>query len=232
MRHRVVLSFACAAMACTTASAETLLFDFGRTDRQSDPNQFNNFIPAVASIPNTINDAGNPSGISAEIVDAFFNTGEPSQLGTESPTGVAAQFGADATDDYFFGHTTAFAGADPNPLAIIEFGNFAPTDLVTFTIFSSRANVTDNRETQFDVIGGNGASGALNPSNNDSAVLVIPGITPDGAGNISLNVSPGLNNDNTNGFYYLNAIRIDIVPAPGTLGIAGLGALVLLRRRR
>ncbi len=229
---RVVLASVCLASICGTASADVLFLDFGRTDLQSDPLRFNNFVPGVSMIANAIDENGDFTGMTIEIVDPFFNTGEPSSLGTGSPGGAAAQFGVPATDDYFFGHTTPFAGADPNPLGIVEFRNLAANGVYTFTIFASRTVVNDIRDAEYALTGGNSASGVLNASNNDSNVLVLAGLIADGAGTISLSVSPGPNNDNGNGFFYLGAIRIDAVPAPGAAALLGMAGVALGRRRR
>ena len=218
---------------CAPAPAQVLYLDFGRTDLQSDPMRFNNFVPGVSLINNAIDENGALTGMSIEIVDPFFNTGEPSSLGTENPMGAAAQFGAAATDDYYFGHTTPFAGADPNPLGIVEFRNLNPGYLYTFTIFASRTGVSDTRDARYTLDGGNNATGVLNASNNDANVLVLADLVANADGKISLSVQPGPGNDNTNGFFYLGAIRIEVtVPAPGSCTIlAGAGVLVSRRRR-
>ncbi len=233
LNRSVALTTIALGVLSAAALAQVLFLDFGRTDLQSDPMRFNNFVPGVSLINNAIDENGALTGMSIEIVDPFFNSGEPSSLGTETPMGAAAQFGAAATDDYYFGHTTPFAGADPNPLGIVEFSNLNAGYLYTFTIFASRSGVNDTRDAQYSLVGGNNATGSLNASNNDSNVLVLADLIADDNGIISLSVSPGPNNDNTNGFFYLGAIRIDaVVPAPATAALPGAAGLLMLRRRR
>jgi hypothetical protein len=232
-KRALIITLALATLT-TAASADVLLIDFGQTELQSDPARFNNFIPAVQTINNAINDQGDSTGITIDIVNPFFTNGEPSSLGTESPTGEAAQFGVAATDDYFFGHTGPFAGADSNPLSVIEFRNLDANTLYSFTIFTSRSGVNDNREAEYELIGSNNASGLLNASNNDSEVLVLSDLVADQFGTITMNVSAGPNNTNNNGFYYLGAIRIDANPVPASSGLAlfGVGSVLATRRRR
>lgn len=234
MRHAITITSLSLATLCTAVSADVLFIDFGRTDRQSDPNRFNNIVPGVLSIGNAIDENGIFTGMGIEVVDPFFDIGEPSSVGSEAPFGEAAQFGVEATDDYFFGHTTPFAGSDANPLGVIEFSNLAANGIYSFTIFAGRTGVADNREAQYDLIGGNNASGALDSANNESEVLVLAGLIADDNGIITLNVTPGANNDNANGFFYLGAIRIDtgVVPAPGALALLGFGGFVAARRTR
>lgn len=234
MRHSLTLSTISLVSICGTASASVMFIDFGRTDRQSDPLSFNNIVPGVQFIADAIDENGVSTGMGIEVVDPFFVNGEPSSLGAEIPLGDAAQFGVEATDDYLFGHTVAFAGAEANPLAVIEFQNLDANSTYSFTIFAARVGVSDNREAQYDLVGGNNASGALDSANNDSEVLVLSGLIADDNGMISLSVSPGANNDNGIGFFYLGAIRVDSspVPAPGTAALFGAAGLMLCRRRR
>lgn len=232
MRRSLILASIGIAVACGSSTADVLFIDFGRTDLQSDPLRFNNFVPGVTNIANAIDENGNSTGMSIGITDPFFEAGEASAMGSEAPAGAAAQFGVPATDDYYFGHTTPFAGAGPNPLGVIEFGNLDANGIYTFTIFASRTDVQDIRDAQYDLLGGNAASGVLDASNNDSNVLVLSGLTASGAGVITLSVSPGPNNDNANGFFYLGAIRVDVVPSPGTMAVLAAGGLFMNRRRR
>jgi hypothetical protein len=56
--------------------------------------------------------------------------------------------------------------------------------------------------------------------------------TPNSSGEILINIGPGPNNNNANHFTYLNVLEINTVPEPGSLALAGLGGLLLLRRKR
>ena len=217
-----------------TASASVLFVDLGRPDMQSNPLIFNNLTNEVSSIANAIDQNGLQTGMTIDITNPFFSTGAPSSLGSENPTGFAAQFGADATDDYLFGHTGPFAGEEDNSLSVIEFGNLNANTLYTFTVFASRTGVSDNREAQYDLIGDTNSSGTLNASNNESEVLILTGLLADESGTITMNISAGPNNDNGNAFFYLGAIRIDTrpVPTPGTLALLTGAGLIITRRKR
>ena len=217
-----------------TASASVLFVDLGRPDMQSNPLTFNNLTNESQSIANAIDENGTLTGMTIDITESFFTIGPPSSLGSEAPTGIAAQFGADATDDYLFGHTGPFAGEADNSLSTIEFGNLDANTFYSFTIFAARTGVNDNREAQYDFTGANNASGLLNASNNDSEVLILAGLLADDSGTITLDISAGPNNDNGNGFYYLGAIRIDTrpVPSPGSLALLTTGGLFIARRKR
>lgn len=213
------------------ASATTLLFDFGRTNLQT-PGNWNNVVPATTTLFALFDSDGGIYGTAGlEITDTFFQTGEPSQLGSENPAGDAASYPVEATDDYFFGHTTPFAGADPNPLGQVKLFNLEADKSYNFTFFGSRQTVNDNRETAFAVDGANSLSGALAVSNNNTEVLRLDGITPDGNNEIFVSVSPGPNNDNSNGFYYIGLMQVDVVPEPTSLLLMLAGGMAVLTSR-
>lgn len=218
-------------VAVAPASATTLLFDFGRTNLQA-PGNWNNVVPATTTLFALFDSSGGIYGTAGlEITDTFFQTGEPSQLGSENPAGDAAGYPVEATDDYFFGHTTPFAGADPNPLGQVKLFNLEADKSYNFTFFGSRQTVNDNRETAFDVDGANSQSGALAVSNNNTEVLRLDGITPDGNNEIFVSVSPGTNNDNSNGFYYIGLMQVDVVPEPTSLLLILAGGVAALTGR-
>lgn len=235
---KMSLAVCCAMLIAGPVSATTMLFDFGNTGRQSPqpPNvpTWNNVVPATTQLFALFDaDGGIVPGASLEITDLFFQTSEPSQLGSESPTGDAAGYPVDATDDYFFGHTTPFAGAAENPYGEVTLSGLDPSQAYDFTFFSARNGVNDNRETQFDLTGDATASGIAVTSNNNSEVLRFIGVLPDANGDVVVGVSPGPGNDNGNGFYYINLMEVSTsIPEPTAAALALVGVLGLVRRRR
>lgn len=227
----LVLAAAATLTASQTADAETLLFDFGRTDLQSNPG-WNNVVPATTTLFATFDSLGNLTPVGLEITDTFFQTGEPSQLGSEAPAGDAAAYPVSATDDYFFGHTTGFAGADPNPLGQFKLFNLDPSKTYDFTFFASRQVVGDTRDASYAVNGANSGSVVLNASNNNTEVVTVAGISPDGNNEIFVDVTPGPNNNNGQGFYYLGLVQVDVVPEPASIALMGASGLMVLGRRR
>lgn len=231
-KSRLAITAIAALTVGQATGAQTLLFDFGNTGRQTNPN-WNNVVPATTTLFALFDDTGSIFGTTGfEITDTFFQTGEPSQAGSEAPAGDAAGYPVDATDDYFFGHVTGFAGADPNPLGQFKLFDLDPSLTYDFTFFASRQTVNDTRDATYSVAGSNSLMGSLNASNNNTEVLKLSGISPDANNEIFVDVTPGPNNDNGIGFYYINLMQVDAVPEPGSLLLAGLSGLVLLRRRR
>ncbi len=233
------LCVACCAIAVyvSPAVAETMLFDFGRTNLQSPFNPgtdgWNNIVPATTDLFAIFDEGGAiVPGVSLSITDTFFQTGEPSTLGSESPAGDAAGYPVSATDDYFFGHVTGFAGADPNPYGEVTLRGLDPSKAYDFTFFSARNGVNDNRETQFDVTGANAGTGVAGTSNNDTEVVRINGITPNGSNEIVVGVQGGPANDNGIGFFYINLMQVSVaVPEPTSAALLSMGGLLGLVRR-
>lgn len=218
--------------ATVSASAQSLLFDFGRTDTQIPfLNGWNSIVPATTVLFDTIDSNNNFTGIGLEITDEFFQVGEPSHLGSFNPSGAAGIYPVDATSDFFFGHNNAFGGQDPNPLATVKMFNLDPSKEYAFSFFASRQPVGDTRETMYTVRGASSVSGLLEPANNDTEILSLPSVAPDANGEIHVDFESGPNSSNGN-FYYVNIMQMDIVPEPSSLALLTLSSLLLVCRRR
>jgi len=214
-------------------------FDFGNNARTTSDTGWNNVIHDSGAGSPTLFVVFDENGNAVPDVtfvetDEFFIVGQPSQGGSESPEGAAVGFPVDATDDYYFGHTGPFAGGDDNPTGGFKLTGLNQSQAYDFTFFSSRTGVNDNRETAYSVTGANVGGGALAASDNHSEVLSIPGIMPDANSEISVVVSAGPNNDNGNGFYYINLMQVRTIPEPATglLFVLALGVATAQRRRR
>jgi len=213
-------------------SAATLLFDFGETSEPTAGN-YNNISQAQLPLFNAIDSNGNGTGISLET--AGFNPGS-NQSGTQAPSGDAAIFDVQATRDNLFGHTSNFNQPAPLPLATLSFGGLDSSGLSTydFTFFASRLGVGDNRETEYAVSGSNNSTVYLDTANNEQNIITASGIIPTAAGEVTISVSPGPNNTNGSGFYYLGAMQVTsaVIPEPGTCLLLSLGSVLLIGIRR
>ncbi len=227
-----LMSTAVLLTAVTTVSAASLRFDFGRTDTQMPfGSGWNNVVPATSVLFATFDSDDNLTDVGFEITNEFFQVGEPSHLGSFNPAGDAAMFPQDATSDFFFGHVGPFGGQPENPLSQFKLFNLDQALTYDFTFFASRQPVGDNRETLYTANGANSGSAMLNPSNNDTEIVTITGISPDANGEIFIDVEAGPNNNNGTGFYYLNVMQMDIIPEPASaLALVAFGALAIRRR--
>jgi hypothetical protein len=137
---------------------------------------------------------------------------------------------SNATRDSLFGNTELFGGLT-NVFPQFKLSNLNPSETYTFTFYASRNGVGDNRETGYTVQGGNSGFAALNPANNIDTFATLAGITPDGAGEITISLAPTANNNNANHFTYLGVLKIESIPEPAALTLLA-GSLLLLPRRR
>ena len=178
----------------------------------------------VASL---LDSTGTPTGISL----AADNTNRFNAYNSLGSTLASPGFPADVKRESFFGNDVAFNGFT-QPTATWVFGGFDPNDDLMFTFFASRMGVADNREGLYEVVGASTQSTTLNASNNDSNFASVT-VKADALGNVVLNMSKGPNNDNANGFFYLSAMTVEIVPEPSSamlVLLAGLGLCVVRRR--
>ena len=218
----------------TRLTAATLFYDFGATATPTGGN-YNDVFPAASyQILNSIDSAGAPTGIS--LTSEGFNELGPNTNGTTAPGAPANVFSPEATRDNLFGHTDNFNAGSPRPFALVTLAGLDGSGATSyaFTFFASRTGVTDNRETQYHVVGLNSGDGFLNASANTSNVAVVSGITPTAAGQIVITVDPGPNNNHASGFFYLGAMQVvsTRVPEPAAAALLLVGLAAAARRRR
>lgn len=178
----------------------------------------------VANLPDS---NGDLTGISL----AADDTNKFNAYNSDGSTLSSPNLPADVRRESFFGNDVALNGFI-RPTATWVFSGFDPNDDLTFTFYASRMGVSDNREGLYQVVGATTQSTTLNASNNDSNTASVT-LKADASGNVVLNMSKGANNNNANGFYYLNAMTIEIVPEPSSamlVLVAGLGLCVMRRR--
>ena len=127
------------------------------------------------------------------------------QSGTES----SSLFPGTATGDSYFANTEEFGvGADVTP--IFKIGGLAPANPYRFTFFASRMGAGgDNRQTVYTLTGAEVEETHLNPSENTERVAVVEEIQADAAGELSIALTPGPDNDNGFHFIYLGVMKIE-----------------------
>lgn len=222
-RHR--LAILATTLAALTAQAQTIFIDFGTNSTSTAG--WNN-VTSTGLSPSPVSlldfDTKASSGVTYEITDAFHS------LSTQTGA-VSGEFPTTATNDFFFGQ-------DSNPLAQITFSGLDPSKFYIFSYVSYRnTSGSDNRSTQFTLQGLGSSSVSTNSLNNLTSVSSIA-IKPNSEGVFILDIAKGAANTNTSGFFYLNAMKIEVtqVPEPASAPVlaasAALVAAVGLRRRR
>lgn len=101
-----------------------------------------------------------------------------------------------------------------------------------FTFYASRTGVGDNRETTYNIAGLNSASISLNITNNENNSVTYSQMAQTLDGEITISLSPGAANNNSNHFTYLGVLEMTAVPEPTGAALLLAGSAALLRRRR
>lgn len=172
-------------------------FNFSSTSHLSSGN-WNNFSGhSDGSLNQLTDDLGIKGNLSIAISDAFSQSNE---LGNVLPSGNNI-FPSSATKDAFYGDNS-------NPTAAFTLTGLNQNKTYSFEIFASRKEQSDNRETKYIVSGDNTATCLLDASNNTSSTCLISDINPSHEGTIKLLVSKGENNNNSLGYYYINALSL------------------------
>lgn len=187
----------------------------------------------ISDIGDLLDANGDPTGISLTTDDTnSFNLGNNAS-GTASPGAPASTyFPGTVTGNSYFGHTGSFQSST-YPTAVWTFDGLDPSKSYDFIFFAIRNSVSDNRETEYELVGANTVATYLDAANNTSNIAQALGVTPTAGGQVVLSVTAGPNNTNSAGFYYLTAMRFEeSVPEPASMLLLASGVLVMLRRRR
>lgn len=183
--------------------SDMIMIDFGDVTTAT-PLPWNNLTSTSGegSIQKLRNSRNLLTGMGVSVYDRFngINTG-----GTTTPDGTIG-FPETATRDSYYGNVAEFSGSQ-QPTGAMLFTGLNPAKTYTFDIFASRTSVTDNREAKYRFIGATKDSVYLDASNN-TANKVTLAMVPAVDGTIDLTVSPGPNNTNSSGFYYLGAMKM------------------------
>ena len=180
-------------------AVDTFLVDFG-TELSSAP--WNNVteVEAGAMVP-LMNQVGGMTTVSLMVVDDFNGV---NVNGSATPD-EALGFPATATGDSFYGNTVEFAGGT-EPTGGVMLTGLDPRMGYTLRIFASR-ETEENREAMYVLEGIMTDTVYLNAGNNTGDVAMAT-VFPDRDSTIMLTASPGPNNVNSSGFYYLGAMEV------------------------
>lgn len=197
-----------------------VLIDFGAagaptTQGTDDPfHHWNNVSGTIGStdtgtLPGLVMTDGTATAFALEMVSRFNGVNENGTLTLPS-------YPPSATRDSLFGNTEVFSGLE-NITPIFKLTGLEPGTDYDLTFYASRLGVGDNRETRYTVTGATEAIADLNVANNEDQVATVTGLRPAAAGEITIALTPGPNNDNGNHFTYLGILQLDwTASAPAT----------------
>lgn len=147
----------------------------------------------------------NPTGIVVTCTDPFNGTNANGPVFTTTRMLMPADVSQSCVWGYAAG---SFGGQGPDPTGGYTLSHVNPGLEYDITIFASRDNCKDLRETAFMVQGEETYSGSVDAAGNASETVVLKDVKPTPDGKITIMAMPGIRNSNANKFYYLNAIMM------------------------
>ncbi|WP_206601056.1 DUF4886 domain-containing protein [Christiangramia flava] len=176
--------------------------DFATSSNSTGWNGMTSFLED-ATIPNLKYQDNEFTGIEMMITSRF--NGQNTNGETETNTDF--NMPAEVSGNSFYGNSKGVWAGILVEKGVIKLSGFTNDSSYEFCFFGSRT-ATDNRETKYTVIGATTGSASLNAASNTDEIACVQGIKADANGEIMIEVTSGDNNDNGNGFFYINAMRI------------------------
>ena len=177
--------------------------NFGAS-RTGDP-AWNDITPALRTHLSIHDSNMNPTGILVTFTGEFCGANTNGAAYTTTKMLMPSDVSQSALWGYAAGK---FGGSGPRQSAVIRLSHLNPELEYELTIFSSRDNSQDFRQTSFIVQGDDTWADALQSANNSRETAVIKHVRSTADGQLTLSVMPGSYNNSPNLFYYLNAITI------------------------
>jgi hypothetical protein len=148
---------------------------------------------------------GNATGILLTFVSDFGG----SNLNGATATDTKMQMPAIVSQSALWGYAAGkMEGAGARQSATVLFSHLNPDLKYDISVFSSRQQCSDSRQTSFLVQGDGVWAETLQAADNMDETVVLKNVRPTADGRLTLSVMPGLQNNSPNRFYYLNAITI------------------------
>ncbi|NGM61208.1 DUF4886 domain-containing protein [Sphingobacterium sp. SGG-5] len=159
-----------------------------------------------STIANLRDSKDNLTGISLVVTEGFHGNNVSGEKGTTTDLNIPDNI---SSYSYFGNSTSAFQGKLVEK-SVITLSGLNKDGRYNLCFFGSRKDVAegDNRETKYTAKGKNEVTAYINTSNNTSEIACTNNIQPDDAGEVTITITAGENNNSANGFYYLSVLRI------------------------
>ena len=220
-----IACFSIFTLSSALASAAGILIDLGH-DTQTTTGNWNNFTAATGGNPATLTDMidsdGNTTTVDLSFAESFATAagiaGPGANWDGTYPATVSALPGSALRDGMF---------VQQSGTATLTFSDLNPALTYNWTFYGARGN--NGGGTKYELTGANSGTATIsNIFENSNEVATLAGISPTVGGVITLKVTQVTGTDQAS----LNFIQVDAIPEPSVIGLAGLGLLGILRRRR
>ncbi|SOD11775.1 DUF4886 domain-containing protein [Pedobacter xixiisoli] len=156
----------------------------------------------VASLKDQV---GANTNFSVTIVEGFNNRNQ------SGPTATTTTFNmpSSVSSDSYYGNSKAVWESKSVTQSVVKLTGLNTAKKYSFCFFGSRANSgNENRETKYTVKGTNEVIALLDAANNTANIACAEQVMPNAAGEITITITAGSNNNNSYGFYYINALQL------------------------
>lgn len=162
---------------------------------------------AGTTVANLKDQAGANTDFSITIVEGFNNR---NQNGPTTTTTTSFTMPSAVSSDSYYGNSKAVWEGKSVEKSIVKLSGLNSAKKYSFCFFGSRTGVTagENRETKYTVKGTNEVIALLDAANNTTNIACAEQLTPNSAGEITITITAGSNNNNSYGFYYINALQL------------------------
>lgn len=178
--------------------------NFGYDNTSSGWNALTGFTTNT-SLPNLIDYEGSYTGISLTLVEGFNSR----NLNGPTTTTTNLNMPTLVSSDSYYGNSKTIWQDKVVEKSVVKLEGLDQNKMYNFCFFGSRTNSgTENRETKFIVKGQNETIALLDAANNTSSAACADNVYPNANGEITITITAGENNNNSYGFYYINAMRL------------------------
>ncbi|NRD18629.1 DUF4886 domain-containing protein [Winogradskyella eckloniae] len=184
--------------------SEPVFINFASSNNPVGWNAYSSHLEGVG-IANILYPNGDFTGIAATTTSRFRGVNNTSGA---SSTTTDLNMSDEVSRSNYYSHALAWGSNPPLEESIIEFTGFQSNGTYEFCFFGSRNGVSDNRDTDYTLVGATTQTASLDAANNATNTVCISNVQADADGKITLKVSAGDANTNGNKFYYINAMKI------------------------
>lgn len=154
------------------------------------------------------NNTNNYTGIGLTVTERFNGANTSGEATTTTEFNMPNSVAASA----FFGNSKAIFSGLLIEKSMLLISGLDKDKKYNFCYFGSRNSSSDNRETVFITSGANEVTVSQNTSNNKTEISCANDVQPNNDGQVVITITSGPNNNNSSGFYYVNAMRITNAP--------------------